>query len=175
MSMDETPFFTDDVGLIGELIRSEWSLEEEPVVAYDAESYMMNSRVGSIYVYQMSTSNGIVSTDYNTMKHQAFLGIKLSVRSRERFYEWGNEIYRIIWRHRRSPVLHRNGYTLMDLTAHRMHQNLSGWYACTFDIRLIRMHMPIVQNGFGGAVSGTIPEAGADDGMNTLVGGDPRT
>lgn len=154
-------FFTDDAELISGLIGREWSLGpgENPVIVYKPESYFVQSRIGSIYVYPVSYPNSIASTDYRSVQRIGYVGIKMSVRDRDRMYAWGEELYRILLENRRSPILRRNGYTFLEITSDKPTPDLSGWYSWTFDIKLTGYHRPVVSDGFGGLRQCPLPSA----------------
>ena len=68
--MDEALYFSDDARLFADMLREQWSLGpgEEPVVSYVPESYFMQSRTGSIFVYRVSMPMSISTTDYRTLQ-----------------------------------------------------------------------------------------------------------
>ena len=70
--------------IIADLIKSQWSLElgDEPSVAYRRDAYMMNSRVGAIYVYMIAGTQNISTIDYRTTQRVANLSIRLAFRVR---------------------------------------------------------------------------------------------
>lgn len=149
--MDEVEYFTDDARLIAELIKEQWSLGpgEEPVVSYVPESFMMQARIGAIYVYPLSMPLSISTVDYRTMQKLGYVSIRLSTRDRERHFIWGQEVMRILLANRRAPALRRNGYTFMEITSSRMIPDLSGWYASTIDLKLTCYNRGIRSHGFG--------------------------
>lgn len=151
MAEEETPFFTDDVALIYHLLQDNWSLDKDtmPTMAYKPEAYMMGSRVGSVYVYPISRQNTVSSTDYRTIQRTAVIGVKLANRNRERHFEWGQEIYRIVMANRRAAFDNLNGYYYIELTGDRQSTDLSGWYTTTFDLKLTTYVLPIKSAGFG--------------------------
>lgn len=150
--MGRTRFFTDDAKLISDLISEKWSLGqgENPVVVYKPESYFVQSRTGSIFVYPVSYPNSIASTDYRSIQRIGYVSIKMSTRDRKRMFAWGEELYRILQENRRSPILQRNGYTFLEITSDKPTPDLSGWYSWTFDLKLTGYHRPIESDGFGG-------------------------
>lgn len=149
--MTETEFFTDDAKLIYDLLNDNWSLNKDmrPTMAYVPEAYMMNAREGSIYVYPISRQNSITSMDYRTMGRTSMVGIKLSARVRERYFEWSQEVYRIMLANRRKGFNDLNGYYYIEVMDDRQATDLTGWYSTTFDIKLTTYVKPIVSAGFG--------------------------
>lgn len=167
--MDEALYFSDDAKLFAEMIQEQWSLGpgEEPVVAYVPESYFMQARIGSIYVYKVSMPMSISTVDFRTVQRLGYVSLKLSVRDRERFFEWGQEVMRILLANRRSPVLRDWGYTFYEVTSVKDTPDLSGWYSSTFDIKLTRYNNPIRSHGFGpGVCPRDLPNGPADYGVN---------
>ena len=165
----EVEYFTDDAKLIAELLKEQWSLGpgEEPVVSYVPESYFMQSRTGSIFVYRVSMPMSISTTDYRTLQRLGYVAIKLSVRDRERFFVWGQEVMRILLANRRAPVLREYGYTFYEVSSVKETPDLSGWYSATYDIKLTCYNRPIISHGFGPDVCPReLPDGSADYGMN---------
>lgn len=150
-SMDEIEYFTDDARLIAELLKEQWSLGpgEEPNISYVPESFMIQARIGAIYVYPMSMPMNISTVDYRTIQKLGYVSIRLSTRDRDRHFAWGQEVMRILLANRRAPVLRRCGYTFMEVTSSRMTPDLSGWYTTTFDIKLTCYNRGIKSHGFG--------------------------
>lgn len=144
-------YFSDDSRLFAEMLRDQWSLGpgEAPVVEYKPESYFIQSRIGSIYVYQLSMPLSISTVDYRTMQRLGYVSMRLSTRDRERHYVWGQELMRILLANRRSPVLREWGYTFYEITSVKQTPDLSGWYTSTIDVRLVCYNRPIRSDGFG--------------------------
>ena len=148
--MEENEFFTDDAKLFAELLKEQWSLGpgEEPTISYVPESYMMQARIGSIYVYTVSMPLSITTVDYRTLQRLGYVSIRLNMRDRNRFFIWGQEVMRILLANRRSTVLRDWGYTFYEVTSVKQTPDLSGWYTATFDIKLTCYNRGIKSSGF---------------------------
>ena len=148
--MIENEFFTDDAKLFAELLKEQWSLGpgEEPTISYVPESYMMQARIGSIYIYTVSMPLSITTVDYRTLQRLGYVSIRLNVRDRTRFFTWGQEVMRILLANRRSTVLRDWGYTFYEVTSVKQTPDLSGWYTATFDIKLTCYNRGIKSSGF---------------------------
>jgi hypothetical protein len=149
--MTETTFYSDDCQLIYDLLQKDWNLDDDvkPTMSYQPEAYMMNARAGAIYIYPVSRQQTVSSTDYRTLQRTTMLGIKLSTRTRERQFSWGQEIYRILMANRRAGQDGLKGYSYIEVLNDRQSTDLSGWYSTTFDVKLITYVLPIVSGGFG--------------------------
>lgn len=158
---DEVLYFSDDARLFAEMLREQWSLGpgEEPTISFEPESFFMQSRTGSIYVYSVSMPMSISTVDYRTMQRLGYVSLRLSVRDRRRFYVWGQEVQRILLANRRAPVLREYGYTFYVVSSIKQISDLSGWYSATFDIKLTCYNRGIVSSGFGpGACPRELPD-----------------
>lgn len=151
--VDETVFFSDEVKLIYDLISDQWSLYEKPKIVFEPESIMVDSRVGSMYIYPLPRRNTPSSVDYRTMQRVASVGIRLSTRFRNTLYEWGQEIYRILLANRRIGAKHLGGYTFMEIVDDVQTNATNGWYVSTFTVRLTGYAVPIKSAGFGDRVN----------------------
>lgn len=154
-TVPENDFFSDDVRMIADLLKDSWSLEpgKEPSIGYTPESYITSARYGSIYVYMLNRSNQITTTDYRTLQRVAHIGIKVTARHRVPYFEMCQEVYRIILANRRCGVHRLNGYSFMEIQNERQSNDLTGWYTCTFDIKLTGFAKPIHSAGFGDDVN----------------------
>ena len=153
--VSETTMFTDDVGMIGNIIRNQWSLGpgHEVNVAYKPSSYMVNARLGQIYVYLTSRNNKVSSTDYRTLERRSHLSVRVSNPNREEHYLWCDEVYRIILANRRLGQRRFGGYTHMELRDDHTSNDLAGWYTTTIEIELISPATPILSAGFGDRIN----------------------
>lgn len=157
----ETLLFGDDAKLICDLIKEQWSLgpQNMPTVEYEPESMMMDSRIGSIFVQKLTRSNTINTVDYRTLMRTSTLSIKLSARNRATYYEFGQELYRILLANRRPGYRKLGGYNYLELLSEREVPNLSGWYTMNMDIRLVAQNVPIRSAGFGDNINKRIEES----------------
>lgn len=152
----EGGMYWEDARLIADLIREEWDLDMENIpesIEYRPESFMMNARVGAIYVYSVSVPFRIATTDYATVDRTGHVSIRVSNRFYENHLIWCNEIFRIIQANRRAGPDILNGYEYMELTNYRPSTDLSGWYTTTFEIKLTAPHVPLKSPGFGSRVN----------------------
>lgn len=150
-TVPETQFVVDYAKLVADLIHDEWSLgpSNTPTITHEVESEMINARLGSIFVYGMTGSPSQASIDYRNVDFTQYVGVKLMTRFRDTYYEWANEIYRIIYSFRRAGPRKLKGMMFMDIINLKPQNDLSGWYAGTFDVRLVSHSRPIVSAGFG--------------------------
>lgn len=137
--------------IISDLIKEQWDMRigEEPVIGYKRDMYMMNSRVGAIYVYALSIVPQISTVDYRTTQRTAQLSIRITNPDRDRHIRWVNEVYRIIMANRRAGPRVLGGYEFMEVTALSPSNDLSGFYTDTMDIRMTGYAFPIESAGFG--------------------------
>lgn len=142
-------FYSDDVRLIAKLIEDEWSMYEPPVINFEPESFMVNSRIGSIYIYHTSYRFEPSSVSYATMRKTSSIGIRISNRFREHHLDWCNEVMRILLANRRAGASNLNGYTYLTVDKFTPLNTLSGWYTTTVDITLTGYAAPIQSPGFG--------------------------
>lgn len=151
----ESILFGDDPGMIVEMLRDQWSLgpEDTPTITHIPEEYMTSARVALIYVYQVSRYNSVSSTDYNTIQRTSFLAIRTSTRFRPKFFQYMEEIYRIIYANRRVGQGHLGGYTFMEVINDRTAQDVLGWYTNTMDIKLTAYVYPLKSAGFGDKIN----------------------
>lgn len=168
MPIAESDLFPDDEKLIADMLKNQWSLEigDKPNIEYIPESFMMDAgRVGTIYVYSMSASEQVSSTDYATLRRTVALGIRLSTRNREQHFEYGREIRRILAANRRAGQGKEKlkGYTYLEVNNIRRATDLNGWYTTTFDIRLITFNLPLRSEGFGPYIEDTNKQFGVDN------------
>lgn len=157
----ENELFPDNARMITNMIKNQWSLgaQNECNITFIPEQYMVNARVGSIFVYPISTTNQISSTDYHTLQRTARLGVKVSTRMRENHYVWCEEVYRILMANRRRGQKCMHGWLFLEVTGERQMTDLSGWYTTTFDIKLTTYAKPIRSAGFGDKVNKMIEDS----------------
>jgi len=159
--VEEYLFFTDDAAVIAKLLRDEWSLgpENTPNIMYVPETYVVNSRVGSIYVYVAGAPRMKISTtDYRTLDKSVKVNIKLDTRFRETHFKWGQEIMRIILANRRLGRRGQVGANYLELTNYRPLPNESGWYTTVFEVVLTYHNMAIRSAGFGDKINRQIED-----------------
>ena len=156
MPLPEVNFYTDEPKLIAEILKREWSLDTKDMpisILYEPEQMMTNSRVGHIYVYEISHNATPSTTDYRTLNRESHLNVRISNRFRDVHYMWVNEVYRILMANRRAGVGPLGRYTHMEISNDRPFNDASGWYVSVIDVRLIMPHMPILSPGFGEPVN----------------------
>ena len=162
MPLPELRFYTDDPKLITEMLKREWSLDTMNMplsIAYEPEQFMTNSRVGHIYVYEVSHSAQPSTTDYRTLERESHLNIRVANRFRDVHYVWVNEVYRILMANRRAGARMLNGYTRIEVLNDRPYNDASGWYVTVIDVKLITPHMPIMSPGFGDIINREIADS----------------
>ncbi len=151
----ENGFFRDDVAVITDMLKNQWSLgpEDTPVISYSMEGMMVDARKAYVYVYHVSRYNSISSTDYHTLQRTSFIDIRVSTRARPKLYMYAQEIYRIIYANRRVGPDKLNGYTWMEITNDRLDNSAQGWYSVLFSIKLVSYCYPIYSPGFGDEIN----------------------
>lgn len=156
----ETELFCDDAKLVCDMLRREWSLDIDncPTFTYIPEEFMSSSRVALVYVYQISRYNSVSTIDYATLQRTSFVAIRLNTRFRHKFYEYMQEIYRILMANRRVGADNLNGYTYFEVINDRITNDLSGWYTCTMDVKLTGYVVPIRSAGFGDTINKLIED-----------------
>jgi hypothetical protein len=156
----EYPFFTDDAAVISNMLRDQWSLgpEQTPNIMYVPETYVVNARVGAIYVYVTSVSNNISSMDYRTIDREARVNIKVSTRFRDTHFLWNDEVYRILLSNRRIGRRHQVGASFLKVNNYHTLQNESGWYTTIFEVVLTYHNMAIRSAGFGDKINRQIED-----------------
>lgn len=161
----ETSFYTDDAKLVADILKDEWGLDMDvpDSITYVPESFMMNARVGSIFVYSVSTPFRIATTDYATLNKTSHVSIRVSNRFRENHFRWCNEVIRIILANRRAGPVILNGYEYMEMTNFRPNQDQSAWYTSTIEVRLVHPHVAIQSAGFGNKVNESIEKCISSD------------
>ena len=147
----ESILFSDDVGCITKILKDEWSLgpRDTPVIDFVPEATMALAMPAYIYVYQVSRYNSISSTDYRTLQRNSFIGIRISTRSRDKMYEYMDEVYRILMANRRAGPQYLNHYTYMEAINDHIDNNSTGWYSATIDIKMISYCFRVRSPGFG--------------------------
>lgn len=143
--------FEDNERLIADLIKDNWDLGigNEPVIGYKRDMYMMNSRIGSIYVYSLGRRQTISSVDYRSLERHAQVAIRIANPDRDRHYQWCNEVYTILMRFRRAGTQVLNGYEYLEVTDDSSMNDLLGMYVTTLQVRLTGFAHPIHSSGFG--------------------------
>lgn len=152
MVMQETPLFLDDVGFILDLLRDNWTIEDKvPTFARetDVESFMMDARLGSVFVYSTGRTNKISTVDYRTLERVSSIVVRVTTRFWEVMQVWGQEIYRILYSHRRMGYDRTNGYGYFEVLSDTLDRDLSGWYVTTYRIRMTAYATPLRTDGFG--------------------------
>ena len=162
MGLNTTPvpehiFFNDDPMLICNMLKDNWSLDEDnlPTFTCEPKEYMTSSRVALVYVYHISRYNSISTTDYSTLQRTSFLAIRLNTNNRMKFYEYMQEIYRILLSNRRIGAKNLHGYHYFEIINDRISNDLSGWYSCTLDVKMTSYASPIRSAGFGDRINKT--------------------
>lgn len=164
----EEDFFPDDVAMVTDMLKREWSLglTQRPVISYDQQGLYADARQAYIFVYHVSGYNSISSTDYRSTQATTFLGIKVSCPFRKQLYTTIREIYRILLGNRRAGPKHLNGYTYFEIISHHLDEGELGWYSATIDLKLISYCRPIFSPGFGAEINSKYPKPipqGTDD------------
>lgn len=147
----ETVLFKDDVQFIAKLLKDQWSLGpgHEAPIEFLPESFMMNGRQGSIYVYQIARTNRITTSDYRTYERRSEITIRVSNRFRDEHFRWAQEVYRILMEWRRAGIYKLNGYSRIEVTSDHTDRDLSGYYASSISLSLINHAVPIESVGMG--------------------------
>ena len=150
-AIPENEFFMDDVAVITKMLKDEWSLgpEDTPVISYEMEGMMVDARKAYIFVEHVSRYNSVSSTDYLTLQRTTFINIHVSTRSRNKLYQYSQEVYRILYANRRLGPKKLNGYTGLEITNDRYDNSAQGWYAVLLSIKLMSYAYPIYSPGFG--------------------------
>lgn len=162
----ETVIYSDDVKIIADLIKSEWSLgpEHTPNVIYEPQSFLAANRVGGIYVYKVSSNNRISAIDYQSLERSTTIGVRVSNPMRHNHLAWCQEVYRILLSNRRHhPVL--GNYLFLEVLGEKESNDLTAYYVTTIDVKLTRYNMPIKSAGFGDRINKAI-----DDLANNTTG-----
>lgn len=130
-------YFRDVPQMVAGWIKRDWSLgpQQTPNVEYIPEKFIMNARVGTIFVYPTYMSEDIASTNYDYVTRTARVSIKVSTRMRETHYSWVDEVYRILYVNRRRGVKCMDGWEFLEILSNRPMQDLSGWYTTTIDVK----------------------------------------
>ncbi len=157
MPVPETHMFQDDRKMMAELIRDEWSLGigRDPLIEYNADKYLMDSRYGSIFIYYINRSPRVSSVDYNTLHRICNMSFRVSSPVYDYHAEICEEMYRILLANRRAAAK-LSPYTFLEITNERHSNDLSGYYGTTISIRLTGYATPIMSAGFGDEVNNTI-------------------
>lgn len=148
----EHPLFLDDVGFILDMLKDNWTIADKvPTFARetDVESFMMDARLGSVFVYSTGRTNKISTVDYRTLERQSNIVVRVTTRFWNVMQEWGQEIYRILYSHRRMGYDRTNGYGYFEVLSDNLTNDLSGWYVATWSIRMTAYATPLRTDGFG--------------------------
>lgn len=158
-AMPEEDFFPDDVAMVTEMLKREWSLGLSmlPVISYDQQGLYADARESYVFVYHVSGYNSISSTDYRSMQATTFLGIKVSCPFRKQLYTTIREIYRILLANRRAGPKKLNGYTYFEIISHHLDEGELGWYSGTIDLKMISYCRPVYSPGFGAEANSLYP------------------
>ena len=158
--VEESIFFGDDPKMICDMLKTNWSLgpDDLPTITIMPEEFMTSARVAAVYVYQISRYNSVSSTDYGTIQRTSFIAIKLQTRFRHKFLEYMQEVYRILMAHRRIGSRKLGGYTYFEIINDRVTNDLTGWYACTLDVKLTAYTFPVKTGGFGNRINRMIKD-----------------
>ena len=155
--------YEDDAKLIADMLKDQWSLDigQELVVAYEPSGYMIDSRVGSIYVYLLNRSNRIASADYRTLERHTRVSIRVSNQFRNNHFLWCDEVYRILMANRRAGKGPLGGNTYLEVLSDRTQNDLSGWHTTTIDIDLVSFNTPLRTAGFGDRINRKVADRSA--------------
>ena len=147
----EYQYFNDDVKFLHDLLKDNWNTFplEPPVFAYKPDQWMTSARVAMVYVYQISRYNSVSSVDYRTLQRTSFLAVRLQTQNRDSFYAYMDELYKIIYAHRRVGQKNLHGYTYLEIINDRIVNDLTGWYTATLDVKLVSYNYPVESDGFG--------------------------
>ena len=162
----ENMFFTDDAVMITDMLKKSWSLgpEDTPVISFSMEGMMVDARKAYIYVYLVSRYNSISATDYGTLQRTSFVDLRISTRSRNKLYQYAQEVYRIVYANRRLGWDKLNGYTWWEITNDRVDNSAQGWYSVLFSTKLVSYCYPVISPGFGDQINSMfIPQAPANN------------
>lgn len=163
----ETNLYSDDVRVIYDLIKDNWSIGyDNPLnIDFEPEQFFVQGRVGNIFVYHISRTNKINTVDYRTLERHSKIGIRVATRFRKNHYQWCDEVYRILMANRRLGKGRDKlwTYTYLEVLDDRQFTDLSGWYATTIDVELTSYNTPIVTAGFGDDINKAIFESRSSD------------
>ena len=156
----ENKFYTDDAGLIANMLKEQWSLGPDymPNVTYIPEEMAVNSRLGMIFVYRLTRQNRITTVDYRTYGRDSYVSIKISTRLRKDMFAFADEVYRILLANRRLGQDRMEGYTYLEIQNDRELRDLSGYYTTTIDVRLVTYNKAIRSAGFGDTINRQIDD-----------------
>lgn len=157
----ENPMFTDDVKLVADILKSQWSLPigYEPIIQYKPESMIANGGVGYIYIYQPSRSSRPNTVDMRTIQRNGYVTIRISCRHRDFFLMWGQEIYRILLANRRAGKQVLYPYTYMEVTSERPSNGMQGWYQTTLEVKLTSFNHHVRSAGFGDRINRKVDDS----------------
>lgn len=152
MVTQEHPLFLDDVGFIMDMLKNNWTITDKvPTFSRetDVESFMMDARLGSVFVYSEGRRNTISTVDYRTLQRISRISVRVTTRFWDVMQVWGQEIYRIFMSHRRMGYDRTNGYGYFEVLSDNLTRDLSGWYVTTYEIQMTAYATPLRTDGFG--------------------------
>lgn len=165
--MRETWLYSDDVRLITNLIKDQWSIGyDNPLnIDYEPEQFWVQGRIGNVFVYHISRDNRISTVDYRTLQRTSRIGIRVANRFRKNHFQWCDEVYRILMANRRLGKGRGNlcTYTYLEVTGDRSFNDLSGWYVTTFDVNLISYNTPLMTAGMGDEINKAVNDSTGSD------------
>lgn len=169
--VQETHLYSDDVRLVFDIIKEGWSIGlEEPLnIEFKPEEFMVNARIGNIYIYHSSRGNDINTVDYRTLKRESRLAVRVANRFREAHFKWCDEVYRILMANRRLGKPGLRGYTYLEVVDDRTFNDASGWYVTTFNVKLVSYNTPIRSAGFGDEINKAIDNCQSSDSMMRFI------
>lgn len=163
----ETNLYSDDVRMLTEIIQDNWSIGlDNPLnIEFEPEQFMVNARVGNIFVYHVSRDNRISTVDYRTLHRTSKAGIRVANRFRENHFTWCDEVYRILMANRRlgKGEYGLRTYTYLEVLGDRSFIDLSGWYVTTYDVQLTSYNTPLRSAGFGDEINMSIESSTGSD------------
>jgi hypothetical protein len=147
----ETNLYSDDVRLVCSIIKDEWSIGlEDPLnIEFEPEQFMVNARIGNVFVYHISRTNSINTTDYRTLRRTSKVGVRVATRFRDAHFRWCDEVYRILIANRRIGKPGFRNYTYLEVLGDKSFTDASGWYVTTYDVSLTSFNTPLRSAGFG--------------------------
>lgn len=147
----ENLFYSDDVGMVANMIDRNWSLSEKPKIYYKQDRIAReNHPYGSIYVYSLGKSPSKVGINYDGMRmsHRICIDVQ-NPENRERHYDWIQELFRIFLKYRRAGRRQLNGWDYIEISNDVFKHGYVNFYHSTFEINLMTEVRPILQSGFG--------------------------
>lgn len=162
--------FTDDVKMLADLIRDNWSLEfnSVPNIYFDQNSMARNNVPSSIYIYSLGVSNSRVGINYEAVKrtHRLSVDVQTPV-NRQLHFDMCNEVYRILMSFRRAGKDVLGGWDYMDVTANGFKSGYSAYYQDSMDVTLTSEITIIESPGFGNIHDDICDETNTNAGSET--------